>query len=509
MEKKFSLNAGAELRRGWWREVIARKNRDANKTSDDWEPTAAPVVTAGEDAAKSVSWRVRVASAWAWRLIVLAVAAAGIAWIVVRINMVFIPIAIALLLTLLLEPLHFRLQKWGVPKTLSAVISLLVGLGIVAAIIGVAASSLAASSHGLMKKAVAGLGKLRVWLSEGDLPFNLHVSKKALDDFFNNFQNQVASLATKYQGQIASSAFSITSSIVSLAAILLISLFCLFFFLKDGRKIWIWFLRMLPVPAREPIHEAGIRGWITLKGYIRAQALVALVDSVFIALGALFLGAGSMALPLGLLIFIGAFIPIVGALVTGAIGVLVLLVDQGVSAALLMLLVIILVQQIESHVLQPMLMSSAVSIHPLAVLLAVTAGTFLAQIIGALVAVPIVAFLNTVVLYLSGHDSMPELAEKHERIGGPPRTIHAQIAASYIHSRPRDTQRVVSAQQQIKTSREPQVGVEEGNLPAHNAQSTPPSALRTPDTTGSANPGGQGDTAPGSFGQTGTPPHEG
>ena len=191
---------------------------------------------------------------------------------------------------------------------------------------------------------------------------------------------------------------------------------------------------MLPVTAREPVHEAGIRGWVTLKGYIKAQAIVAFVDSIFIALGAFFLGAGSMTVPLALLIFLGSFIPIVGALVTGTVAVLIILLDQGIWSAVIMLVVILAVQQIEGNVLQPMLMSNAVSLHPLAVVLSVTAGTFLAGIIGALLAVPVVAFLNIVTLYLSGHDSMPGLSDRRDRIGGPPHTIHAQIAASYLRA---------------------------------------------------------------------------
>ena len=112
-----------------------------------------------------------------------------------------------------------------------------------------------------------------------------------------------------------------------------------------------------------------------------------------------------------------------------------------------MLIVILAVQQIESNVLQPMLMSNAVSLHPLAVLLGVTAGTFLAGIIGALLVVPIIAFCNTVVLYLTGHDSMPELATRHDRIGGAPGTVHAQVAASYIGGSKKDTAKVMESQE--------------------------------------------------------------
>lgn len=447
MEKKPSLNAGAEFKHGWWREVITR--RDTHKSGPDFdavEPTAAPEVESGPNSAMAVSWRIRVAASWAWRLLVIVALLALVIFGMTKVSIIFVPLAVALLMTLLLEPLHFWLQKVHVPKTLSAVISLIVGVGLVAAIVSIATTQLASGAPALISKAAGGFDKLIDWLSEGPLALD----QADIDKYMSQLYAQVTALITKYSTSIASSALSVTSSVVSVVTTLLLSLFCLFFFLKDGRQIWIWHIRMLPVPAREPVHEAAIRGWTTLKGYIRAQALVALVDSVFISLGAAILGAGSMTIPLALLIFIGSFIPIVGALTTGTIAVLILLLDKGLMAAIIMLIVILAVQQIEGNVLQPMLMSTAVSLHPLAVLLAVTAGTFLGGIIGALMAVPVVAFVNTVALYLTGHDSMPEMSKRHDRIGGPPGTIHAQVAMSYVSGDKKDSKKVLEAQQRVR-----------------------------------------------------------
>ncbi len=154
--------------------------------------------------------------------------------------------------------------------------------------------------------------------------------------------------------------------------------------------------------------QAGRRGLVTLSGSTRTQILVALVDAVAIGIGAAFLQV-PLAVPLATLVFIGSFIPIVGAIATGAVAVLVALVAQGPVVALIMLGVVLLVQQIEGHVLQPFLMGHAVSLHPVAVLLAVAAGSMAAGIVGALFAVPIAAVLNTVVLYLHGHDKFPQL----------------------------------------------------------------------------------------------------
>jgi len=200
----------------------------------------------------------------------------------------------------------------------------------------------------------------------------------------------------------------VTTTVGHVAAGTLIALFCTFFFLLDGRTIWSWVIGLLPSSVRERVHQAGRRGIVTLSGYTRTQILVALVDATGIGLGAAILGV-PLALPLATLVFVGSFIPIVGAIATGAVAVLVALVAKGWVVALIMLGVVLAVQQIEGHVLQPFLMGHAVSLHPVAVLLVVAAGSMAAGIVGALFAVPIAAVLNTVVLYLHGHDKFPQL----------------------------------------------------------------------------------------------------
>ncbi|MEK8227925.1 AI-2E family transporter [Oerskovia sp. M15] len=167
----------------------------------------------------------------------------------------------------------------------------------------------------------------------------------------------------------------------------LIALFCTFFFLLDGRTIWSWVVGLMPLRSRDTIHQAGRRGIVTISAYARTQILVAFVDAVGIGVGAAFF-VPSLALPLGILVFVGSFIPIVGAVVTGVVAVLVVLVANGWVAALVMLGIVLVVQQIEGHVLQPFLMGHAVSLHPVAVLLVVAAGAFAAGIVGALFAVP-------------------------------------------------------------------------------------------------------------------------
>jgi len=181
-------------------------------------------------------------------------------------------------------------------------------------------------------------------------------------------------------------------------------LFFLLFSLRDGAKIWTWVVGLAPRAARSRIRGAGDRAWSTLSGYVRATVLVAFVDSIGIGLG-LFILQVPLALPLTAFVFLSSFIPIIGALLSGTVAVLVALVTGGFVKALIVLGVVIAVQQLESHVLQPVLMGRAVHLHPLAVALSIATGVIVAGIAGALLAVPIAACLNVTVKYLSGKDA--------------------------------------------------------------------------------------------------------
>lgn len=220
------------------------------------------------------------------------------------------------------------------------------------------------------------------------------------------------------------------------AAGTLIALFCTLFFLIDGRGIWAWLVGLMPRGSRERVHQAGRRGWVTLGAYTRTQILVAGVDAVGIGVGAAILQL-PLVVPLAVLVFFGSFIPFVGAIVTGSIAVLVALVTQGWVSALVMLAIVLIVQQLEGHVLQPFLMGHAVSLHPVAVLLVVTTGSLVAGIIGALFAVPLAALVNTVVLYLHGHDKFPQLGNDDHvpiRAKGHPVLDRALAAAAEAES---------------------------------------------------------------------------
>lgn len=379
------------------------------------------------DAADAVPWAMKVAAALSWRAILIAVAAAGIVWGAMQLSMIIMPVAIALLLAVLLEPLvGWFSRRLNVPRTLSAVLGLLVMLAIVIASLSQAGSEIFRQLPRLFTKANEGISQLMAWIQNGPLKLDTTM----LDQGIKTIQTELANWAQANSSFLASSALSVTSSVVSVLSSALIMLFCLFFFLKEGRTIWLWVVRLFPAPARQPLHESAIRGWVTLGSYVRTQIQVAAIDALGIGLGAFFLGL-PMVLPIIVVVFFASFVPIVGALVSGAIAVLVALVDQGLTAGVIMLVIILVVQQIESNLLQPLLMSHAVSLHPVAVLLVVAASGSVAGIPGAVFGVPIAAFFNATFLYLHGYDSMPELAEDPMRPGGPPGMLEEMVAASY------------------------------------------------------------------------------
>lgn len=344
---------------------------------------------------------VRATAAWSWRLLVIGLTVAGLVWIVGQLKTIVVPLAVALLLTVLLHPVVAVLTtRLRLRRGLAVGIAVVGTIVVVAGLIAAAGTSIVQGFGDLWDKARDGFYQALTWLAEGPLK----ISSDDLDSYLEKLQDSLSG----YSSQLVSGAAKATITVGHIGAGALIALFCLIFFLLDGRRIWTWLVGLLPQSARDPVHQAGRRGWLSLAAYARTQILVAAVDAVGIGIGAALLGV-PMALSLGVLVFLGSFVPIVGALVTGAVAVLVGLVAGGPWTALWMLVVVLAVQQIEGHVLQPFLMGHAVSLHPVAVLLAVAAGSLVAGIVGALFAVPLVAAANTVVLYLHGHDKFPEL----------------------------------------------------------------------------------------------------
>jgi predicted PurR-regulated permease PerM len=355
-------------------------------------------VTSSSDAVPSA---VRVAAAWSWRvLLVVATMAVGV-YLVTIFKVIVVPVALALLLTVLLLPVVTWLQRVvRLPRVAAVAVTVLGLLAVVGGLLVLAGRSIANGISSLQAQAVDGFQELADSLATGPL----HAFVADLSTYVEKAQT---SIGANSDGIVAG-ALSLTTTIGHVAAGTAILLFCTFFFLLDGRAIWGWLIGLLPFDARERSHQAARRGFVTLGAYTRTQIVVALADAAGIGIGAAVLRV-PLALPLSILVFLGSFIPIVGAVLTGSVAVLVALVAQGPLAAILMLAVVLVVQQVEGHVMQPLLMGHAVSLHPVAVLLSVAAGSLVGGITGALFAVPIAAVFNTVLLYLHGHDKFPEL----------------------------------------------------------------------------------------------------
>ncbi|GAA0294388.1 AI-2E family transporter [Kineococcus aurantiacus] len=334
-----------------------------------------------------VSPALRTAADWSWRFVVVAVAVVVLAYGLSFVSEIFIPVLVAMLIAALLAPVVNLLDvRLHVPRAVAALVTLLVAAGVVAGLVTIVGSQASSQWSDLASSATQGVGEVERWLSTGPL----HLTSTAISDYVAELQQA----ATDNQDALIAGATGVVSTAGHLVAGFFICLFTSFFFLLEGRRIWSWLVHLLPRPAQDPLDDAARQSWVTLTHYMRATIVVALVDGVGVAIGAAVLRV-PLATSLGLLVFLGAFIPIVGALLSGTVAVLVALVAHDFVTALIMLGVVILVQQVESHLLQPFLMGRAVAVHPLAVILAVAGGATVFGIVGALFAVPLVAVLKT------------------------------------------------------------------------------------------------------------------
>ncbi|WP_240617391.1 AI-2E family transporter [Nocardioides speluncae] len=341
-----------------------------------------------------VPWGLDLAAAWSWRFLVISAAGFAILWVLAYFRVITLPIVIALLITALASPGVRLLQRIGIPKGLSAGLVVIGGIAFVGALLTFAGQQVAQGANDLADQVVVGLEEIRKWLRDGPLD--------ASDSQINGYIEQAQKAITERSkdGEVMSQLTEVGTTIGHVVAGFFIVLFSTYFFLADGERIWSWFVRLAPRAARERLDSSGRVAWISLTQFVRATVIVALVDAIGIMIVAAILGV-PFVLAIGVLVFIGAFIPMIGATIAGSVAVLVALVDQGPVTALLMLGGVILVQQIEGHVLQPFLMGRWVSVHPLGVIVAIGGGVIVAGIAGALIAVPLVAALNAVVQHLA------------------------------------------------------------------------------------------------------------
>ena len=360
-------------------------------------PEVHPSTSSRDDA--DVPQGLRIAAAWSWRLIVIGVVGWALLRIIGTIRIVVIPLLVALLLSALLAPAVGWLLRARLPRSLATALVLVGGLAAVIATLTLVVNEFVNGVPQLSDNASKGIRQIQDWLKTGPL----HLSDSQLDSYIEQGQQWV----DQNTQALTTGALSTATTVFELLTGTLLVLFATFFFLRDGRRIWRFLVRLLPVAARWRVDDAGQASWATLVAYVRATVLVAFIDAVGIGIFLVLLDV-PFAFPLAALVFLGAFIPIVGATLSGTVAVLVALVDSGWVRALFVLGAVIFVQQLEGHILQPLIMGRAVAIHPLAVVVAIAAGVVLAGITGALVAVPLIAVLNTAVRRLA-HRRVPEV----------------------------------------------------------------------------------------------------
>jgi predicted PurR-regulated permease PerM len=375
-----------------------------------------PPITGGRSnfSRAQVPWGVDLAAAWAWRFLVIAAGAYVVLWLIDFFAVVAIPLAIALLISALVVPLVDGLDRAGVPRKLAALLVVILVIAFVGALLTFAGQQVANGAQDLADQASAGLEEIKDWLKTGPL----HASDSQINDYIQRAQDALKNAGSHVDlGNVT----EVGTAVGHVLAGFFIVLFSTYFFLADGDRIWAWLVRLGPRASRPHVDSSGRVAWISLTQFVRATVIVAAVDAIGIMIGAAVLGV-PFVLALGVLVFLGAFVPMVGATVAGTVAVLIALVAQGPFTALLMLAVVIGVQQLEGHVLQPFLMGRWVSLHPLGVIVAIGCGVIVAGIAGALVAVPLAAALNAVVQHLAantdpGDDPVEELEEDYEETG--------------------------------------------------------------------------------------------
>jgi predicted PurR-regulated permease PerM len=348
-----------------------------------------------------VPWGLDLAAAWSWRLIVIVVAMLGLLWTLRYFALITLPIAIALLAAALVAPLVTALRWIGVARGPSAGIVMVLGLGTVTLLLTFVGQQVAQGADDLADSVVTGLGQIRDWLRTGPLS----ISDSQLDGYIKQAQAAVSD-STGADG-ILTRLTEVGTAVGHVVAGFFIVLFSTYFFLADGERIWSWMVRIAPRAARERVDASGRVAWVSLTQFVRATVLVALADAIGIMVVAALLGV-PFVVAIGVLVFLGAFVPMIGATVAGTVAVLVALVDQGPWTALLMLGGVVVVQQVEGHVLQPFLMGRFVSLHPLGVIVAIACGVLVAGVAGALIAVPLAAAANAVAQHLAGYTAIGE-----------------------------------------------------------------------------------------------------
>lgn len=351
------------------------------------KPSTPALSDTRHDAAEAVTWHVRVAAAWSWRLLLVAAAIYVLVRILGRLELVAFSFVLALFLTAVLHPVErFLRARLAGPRSLPSVLALLLGLAVLAGVGWFVSWQISTHAAELGDQISNFVNHAKRWLQTGPL----HMNSTDLD----NLADKIKDAISTHEGELISGAVQTVRTVVEMIAALLVILISTFYLLRDGDSVWSWVVHRFPQASQQHVDRAGHAGWHTLGGYMLGQLLIALFHAVSVTIVLLVLRV-PLAGALGVLIFLGSFIPLVGLTVAGSLCIVIALLEHGVISAIVVAVAIVVLIQLEAHLLQPVIMSRSVEVHPLAVILSVIAGTTLAGIVGALLAVPFVAFVNS------------------------------------------------------------------------------------------------------------------
>ncbi|WP_395638323.1 AI-2E family transporter [Pseudolysinimonas sp.] len=358
----------------------------------------APVAMPPFDPNEKVAPGMRVAAAWSWRILLVLAVLGVLGFLIVQLRYVAIPFFIGVLLAALLVPFSTWLQRTGWPKWLAVAVNELAVIAVVGGLITLIVFQVRAGFPALQERTFERYEDLKDFLAQPPFDLTDQDITAYVDGLFAGFGDNLSSFIDP--------ALEVGSLGGHILAGLVLALFTTLFILIDGRRIWQWVVRLFPTRARAAVVGGGEAAWITLTTFVKVQIMVAAIDAIGIGVGAWALGFFTgrdfpLVIPIAIAVFLASFVPVVGAVVSGAMAVFVALVFLGPVESLVMLGIVILVQQVEGHVLQPLLVGSVVKIHPLAIVLAVATGGFVAGIPGALFAVPLVAVLNGSIGYIA------------------------------------------------------------------------------------------------------------
>lgn len=321
----------------------------------------------------------RRAADYAWRLLLLAAAVYLVFRLLLRFELVFISVFVALVLTALLRP-PVRMLSRSMPRALAVICTALGSLALLGGLVLLVTDSVENESSSLGNEFRGGVDQIRRWLQGA--PF--HVNPSTLNDL----QSKLTNYLSQHRTTLITQALSEASRIVDIIAGLALAIFCAVFFTASGERMWLWFESQLPESSRETWARCARTAWRTFAGYTRGVILVAASNAVMVGIALKILRV-PLVLPLTLLEFLASFIPLIGSPIALAVATVVALASRGVTTAIVVLILIVVIGQIEGHLLQPFVMGWAVRLHPVAVALCVIAGTTLAGLIGAVAAVPL------------------------------------------------------------------------------------------------------------------------